>query len=239
MSLDDFAGSRNVRALAPVADGIALWWCELDRDAADVDALALCLAPAEHARAARFGTDALRHRWIAGRASLRAILGRVLGIEAKDVPIARGARGRPELHGIRAHLDFNISHTGGVALIGVARTAERDVRIGVDVERAARQIGADRLARKFMSDREQAALAGLAPDERRQGFLRCWTRKEAMSKATGDGLIAPFRALDVEYGDAPRLVAGPAPYHPSAWTLIDAPVPEGHFATVALWDRSA
>jgi len=239
MSLDDLDGSRNIRALAHVADGIALWWCDLDSAAADDGRAQASLAPAEHVRAARFGTDTLRVRWIAGRASLRAVLGRVLGIPARDVPIARGARGRPELRGIGTRIDFNVSHTAGVALIGVASMAGRDFRIGVDVESSDRQVGADRLARKFMSERERAALDGLAPDERRRGFLRCWTRKEAMSKATGDGLIAPFRTIDVEFGDAPRLLSGPPPYDPPAWTLVDAPVPEGYFATVAIWDRSA
>ena len=59
-----------------------------------------------------------------------------------------------------------------------------------------------------------------------------------MSKATGDGLLAPFRDIDVDLTAAPRLVSGPAPYRPPAWTLIAAPVPEDHFATVALWDRA-
>ena len=239
MSLFDFVGSRSVRELAPVAEGIALWWCELDCDANDTGGIAQCLAPAEHDRAARFGTERLRRRWIAGRACLRCVLGRVLGMAAIDVPIARGARGRPELRGIHAAMDFNVSHTRGVALIGIASTGVSDLRIGVDVEHAARQIGADRLARKFMSMRERQAAAAMLPEERRRSFLRSWTCKEAMSKATGDGLLAPFRELDVDLGAAPRLRAGPLPYRPSAWTLYAAPVPEAYFATVAIWDRGA
>ena len=163
------------------------------------------------------------------------MLGIVLGVPPAAVPIARGRRGRPQLAGIDADLDFNVSHTGGVALIGLRRNNGRDARIGVDVERADRVLGSDRLARKFLTSNERATLEDLEPGERRRAFLRYWTCKEAMSKATGDGLIAPFRHLEVDLQAAPRLVAGPAPYAPPAWALVAAPVPEGYFATVALW----
>ena len=226
------------RELERVAGDIALWWCDLDRPAAEIERRAVALSPAEHARAARFGTDALRRRWIAGRTSLRSILGLVLGMPAAEVPLARGHRGRPELRGVAADLDFNVSHTGTVALIGVLRREGRNVRIGVDVEHAAREVGSDRLARKFLAPAERAAIADLAPDARRRRFLQYWTCKEAMSKATGDGLIAPFRQIEVDLRVSPRLVGGPVPYQPSAWTLFAAPVPAEHFAIVARWDAT-
>jgi 4'-phosphopantetheinyl transferase len=198
--------------------------------------MAATLSPAENARAARFGSDFLRVRWIAGRASLRMVLGGVLHVPPAAVPIIRGRRGRPELGDTSAGFDFNISHTGGVALIGLRRAGGRNVRIGVDVERADRVVGSDRLARKFLSSNERATIEHLGPDERRRAFLRYWTCKEAMSKATADGLLAPFRHIEVDLESAPRLVAGPTPYQPAAWTLLAAMVPESHLATVALWD---
>jgi 4'-phosphopantetheinyl transferase len=152
------------------------------------------------------------------------------------VPIARGWRGRPELGDAGAGIDFNVSHTGNVALIGVRRTSGRNVRIGVDVERADRVLGSERLARKFLTSAERETVEDREPDERRRAFLRFWTCKEAMSKATGDGLLAPFRHIEIDLRTAPRLVAGPAPYLPPDWTLLVAPAPDGHFATVALWN---
>ena len=224
------------RELPRVTERVSLWWCELDRPAAEIERMAALLAPAEHARAARFRTDALRARWIAGRASLRIVLGLALHTPPAAVPIVRGARGRPQITG--ADIDFNISHTENVALIGLLRTEGRNARIGVDIERAAREVGSDRLARKFLTPAERAAIVDLEPADRRRRFLQYWTCKEAMSKATGDGLLAPFRHIDVDLAGMPRLVDGPAPYRPPAWRLIAAPVPADHFATVALWDRS-
>jgi phosphopantetheinyl transferase len=75
----------------------------------------------------------------------------------------------------------------------------------------------------------------ISTDERRKRFLRYWTCKEAMSKATGDGLAAPFRRLDVELAETPRLLDGPPPYDAARWTLRSAAVPATWFATVAIW----
>ena len=221
--------------LTSATPGIALWWCALDRTADELARIPAWLSPAELARADRFGTDALRHRWIAGRSSLRLVLGNLLGVAPAQVAIRRGVRGRPELADAASGIDFNISHTKDVALIGIARNLSAGTRIGVDIERIDREVGADRLARKFLTAREQATLADIALNERRQRFLRYWTCKEAMSKATGDGLAAPFRHLDVDLSDSPRLIDGPPPYLPARWSLQCVDVPEGWLATVAIW----
>lgn len=192
------------------------------------------LAPQEHARAARFGREELRRRYVIGRATLRWTLGRTLEMAPEEVPIVRGERGRPGL-GVDAGLDFNISHTEGVALIGMTRSG----RIGVDVERMERGVNADGLSRKFLTRAEQATLADLDEDARRRRFLRYWTCKEAMSKATGDGLSAPFRRLEVAIGEAIELAAGPPPYEPSRWRLYAITVATGYLATVALWSPDA
>jgi len=229
----------NPRELPRFDHDISLWWCELDVAPEAIPRLAATLAPAEHTRAARFSRDSLRDRWIAGRASLRVVLGRTLGTMPADVAIVRGERGRPQLEGADAGIDFNVSHTAGIALIGVIRHRGRSVRIGVDVERAEREIATDALARRVLTPGERTALDGRTPDERRRLLLRYWTCKEAMSKATGDGLAASFRRIDVTLAPILRVNDGPAPYRPPAWTLAAAPVPDGYIATVARWNRAA
>ncbi len=226
------------RELPPLASGVTLWWCELERTAEDLAGIAALLSQAELARAARFGTTALRERWIAGRGALRVVLGRTLGIDAADVALRRGVRGRPELADDPARVDFNVSHTRGVALVAIARDLPGRTRVGVDIEHRDREVGADQLARKFLTPGEQATLADLPPALGRQRFLRYWTCKEAMSKATGDGLIAPFRQLDVDLANPPRLRAGPPPYLPGDWSLHFADVPAAWLATVAIWRAS-
>ncbi len=240
VTLEDFTRSGQVLELAPVTAGVTLWWCNLDTAAANVERVADLLAPAEHARAARFGTEPLRKRWIAGRGTLRVLLGHVLEVPPARIEIQRGVRGRPELAISETALDFNVSHTDGVAVIGVARGARTGVnsgtRIGVDVERSDRDVHADRLSRKFLAPGERLALEEFVDDDRRARFLKYWTCKEAMSKATGDGLIAPFARIHVDLA-GPRLLDGPPPYSPSAWTLHSAAAPAPYLVTVALWRR--
>jgi 4'-phosphopantetheinyl transferase len=237
-------GERNETTAASATDlqpiafdhaNVRLWLATLARTSAEVEELAGWLSPAERARAQRFGTDALRERWIAGRTTLRLLLGSVLGVAPAAVEIRRGIRGRPELADPGAGVDFNVSHTGDAALVGIARALPPRTRIGIDIERRDRDVGVDRLARKFLTANERATLAGLDLRGRRERFLRYWTCKEAMSKATGDGLIAPFGRLDVAQLEDPRLASGPPPYVPDRWTLHAVAVPAPWFATVAIW----
>jgi 4'-phosphopantetheinyl transferase len=233
---DPGADAPGVHALelSEPAPGVALWLCDLDRASANVALLSPMLSAEEHVRAGRFGKTALRERWIAGRATLRTLLGCALGLDPAEIRLRRGVRGRPELDGEYA-LDFNVSHTGDTALVAIATGVQDGMRIGVDIEREDRQVNADGLARKFLTGRERAGIAALPSDDRRRRFLRLWTCKEAMSKATGDALSAPFRHMDVALDDGPRLIAGRAPYLPASWRLVAADVPAAFIATVALW----
>jgi 4'-phosphopantetheinyl transferase len=228
---------QHVLALAAPAPGVALWLCHLDRASADIATLSPLLSAQEQARAERFGTALLRRRWIAGRATLRSLLGRTLEVDPAAVRLRRGVRGRPELDGDYA-VDFNLSHTGDRALIAIATGMQDGTRVGIDIEREDRRVNADGLARKFLTERERAEIAPLASDARRQRFLRLWTCKEAMSKATGDALSAPFRHMDVTLAGGPRLAAGPMPYAPAAWQLVAAATPPGLIASLAIWRQS-
>ena len=172
----------------------------------------------------------LQARYVVGRTALRTVLAGALGVDPSDVPIERGLRGRPGLAG-NVRLDFNVSHTAGVALIGVTNSG----RIGVDVERRDRQINVDGIARKFLTETERGDIASMDADAARRAVLTLWTCKEAMSKATGHALSAPFARIAVDCRDGRRLRDGPDPYRPGDWTLHAAEVPSDHIATVALW----
>jgi 4'-phosphopantetheinyl transferase len=232
--LDSPSGTGTVFPLPSAARGINLWWVALERPAGEVARLAEFLSGDERARALRFGTEPLRQRWIVGRATLRMLLGASLAQAPSSVLLARGRRGRPQL-ATPMTLDFNVSHTRGMALIGIAIGLPAGTRIGVDVEHGERVVNADGLSRKFMSEREREALAPLAEDDRRRAFLRLWTCKEAMSKATGDALAAPFRRIDVSIDCGLVLVDGPPPYVPADWSLHAVQMPDGFLATVAIW----
>ena len=226
-----FDATDAPRALAtPVAD-LSLWWCALTAPMSRLEAFARWLSPAERTRMQRFGNDALRVRYLIGRGTLRWLLGDALRQEPADVAIVRGTRGRPQLAAFPA-IDFNVTHTDNRAMVGIAR----GVRIGVDIERGDRRLNAAGVARKFMTAAERAALPSNGDASRRQ-LLQLWTCKEAMAKATGDALSAPFGRIHVALAPSPRLVAGPAPYAPRDWSLHSIQAPDDHLATVAVWHR--
>jgi 4'-phosphopantetheinyl transferase len=236
LSLEENGSSGNpadlpppITALDAPAAEVRLWWCRLDPGPAQFVRYEGFLSSAELARASRFGTPGLRNRYIAGRGALRTILGLVLGVDPPAVDIVRGGRGRPQLRDTQA-IDFNISHTADVAVVGIAETA----RIGVDVERTDRMINVAGIARKFLTERERAELRAQHAHAARRRVLALWTCKEAMSKATGDALSAPFGSIDVDV-DRRILRSGPGAYAPDAWSLHAAAVPPEYVATIAIW----
>ena len=240
MSVSEFPYPGNERSrpyrLAEIEGGVTLWWCDLGDDANAFHFIDAWLSADERERAGRYGTAALAHRYTRGRAALRWILANRLGIAPEQVPIDKDERGRPRLDG-RTGIDFNVSNTCNVALVGLVESPA--TRIGVDVEHEARALNHVGLARKFLTTREQSAIATLDADAHRRAFLRLWTCKEAMSKATGQALSAPLRDLDVELAPSLRLVDGPPPYVADDWRLAAVDAPRGFLATVALWRQVA
>lgn len=97
--------------------------------------------------------------------------------------ILRGEHGKPYCADLDG-LEFNVSHSGRHALIGVAR----QVSIGVDIEGPGRARSFDDIAQRYFAPSEAAALRALPEDQRKLAFLRLWTGKEAVLKALGLGL---------------------------------------------------
>jgi len=166
-------------------------------------ALRIPLSADERKRGGRFHFEHDRRRFVTARGLLRVLLGRYLDVDPAGVRFAHGPRGKPFLaegDGLR----FNLSHSGGLALLAFARDRE----LGVDVEQERPLPEAEDIARRYFSAREVAQLRRLRADERAAAFFRCWTRKEAFIKATGDGLSRPLDAFDVTLGpgDPARLL---------------------------------
>ena len=124
----------------------------------------------ECVRAERFRTGTLRTRFIVGRAALRAILSGYLGIEPEAVSFTYGAHGKPALAGDPSGLEFNLAHTGDLALCGL--TLGR--AIGVNVETIRQLDDASKIIGRFFSAREQAEFLTLPEADRLPAFYRGW-----------------------------------------------------------------
>ena len=171
----------------------------LDAPSDELRALRESLCAAEQQRAGRFRFERHRRRFVVARGHLRKLLGERLGVPAEKVELAHGANGKPCLKHNGWH--FNVSHCDDVALFAFSKAFE----IGVDVEAIRPIRGADTIAAQFFSPREKEAYAALAPNDKALGFLHCWTRKEALVKAIGEGLSMPLDQFDVAHAPGWRL----------------------------------
>ncbi|MBV8582083.1 MAG: 4'-phosphopantetheinyl transferase superfamily protein, partial [Candidatus Eremiobacteraeota bacterium] len=103
-------------------------------------------------------------------------------------------RGKPSLCGVArgmlsprrtAALHFNLAHSGDGVLVAVGAAGA----VGVDLEVRRTVRDAERLARRFFTPAEAAAIAACDEPERSTAFLMRWTCKEAMLKASGIGIV--------------------------------------------------
>jgi len=117
--------------------------------------------------------------------------------------------------------------------------------VGVDVEQADGRphlLGGDgepeALARLVFSEAERDALAAVPAGGRARAFLVGWTRKEAVTKATGDGIRAAFSEVVVAAdGGPPRVAAWPYPRSPRDVSLLDLDAAAGYVAALAVIGR--
>ena len=205
----------------------------VDGRSADAERL---LSPDERDRAARFALPHLRSRWVAARTALRTILGSYLDRPPASLAFAIGARGKPSLEG---PLHFNLAHSGDLALVAVTSAAP----IGVDLEQVRPVREAEAIARRFFSPDECADLAAVSHPDRDYAFLSCWTRKEALLKASGEGLALPldrFRVSVIPGAPARLLSVAGDETAARAWWLAHLDPAPGFVGAVALageWDR--
>ena len=163
------------------------------------------LAPDEMQRAGRFAFDLHCNRFVNGRCALRRILGRYLGMDASDVPLASGSHGKPYLDRI-TKLGFNLTHAEELALLAVSGGAE----IGIDIEKIRLPNDMRALAKSVFSAEENAHFMSLADDALAIPFFTCWTKKEAFLKALGTGLSIEATSVHVGFDDSNIEIVPPA-----------------------------
>lgn len=178
------------------ADAVDVWLADTDAGGHELGGL---LSEDERVRAARFVRAADGTRWTHARGILRALLARYAEIEPRALRFAEGTHGKPVLGApAPADLRFNLSHSGALVLIAVARGRE----VGVDVELPRRAVDHVAIARRVLGEEQAERLAALAdPHERERAFLRAWVRWEAVLKCRGTGI-----------GGAETAPAGPDPW---------------------------
>ncbi|MHA6262536.1 4'-phosphopantetheinyl transferase family protein [Arenibacterium sp. CAU 1754] len=173
---------------------ISISACRLDSDD-DIPLDRACdlLNAQETERMERFVFDRDGARFARARGFLRRHLGEALNLAPQEVEIASRSGGKPFVPG--APFDFNLSHSGGLAVLGLSGTGS----VGIDLELTDRggafRRDLDGLARAVLIEEERTALTGLNDADKAHRFFQFWTAKEARMKLSGQGLSLPPRQI--------------------------------------------
>jgi 4'-phosphopantetheinyl transferase len=139
-------------------------------------------------------------RWVEvlhGRSTLKRLLADYAGLSPLDITFVKEASGKPVARTLTGERlpSFNISHSHGLLAVAMV---DGGIEIGVDIERWTPTLLADidALAAGHFTPVEHAEYRQLSSCCRPDAFLRLWTLKESVVKATGIGLMLPLRQIE-------------------------------------------
>ena len=164
MSLDAIA------ACVQAVETVAGEWVSIHR--IDLDLLAQradCTAREERDawRASRFRFERDRRRYLASRLALRHLLAAALGADLAALRLAEDGNGKPCLVDEPDRCHFNLSHSGGLALIALSRAAP----VGVDLELAGMMEADGDLVAACLCPAERCQWNAIGLAARRRAFL--------------------------------------------------------------------
>lgn len=228
-----FGTAHDLACRASPRGTVDVWHASIaDADAATLAGL---LSTSERARAARYRFDRDRREFVVARGLLRRLAGRYLHQSPADVRISCGPDGKPF---VQAPWQFSVSHSGDAVVFAFAR----DIRVGIDIERIDPHVDVRDIAAKFFSSSEATALRALPAGDLVAGFFRCWVRKEAYLKATGEGLMRATSRFDVAVGPVSGTALLSVSWDPAEavrWHVSDLSVRRGFQAALAVENPEA
>ena len=181
------------------ADEVHLWLAYYDEFANEqIGRYRTLLNEEETEQERRFFFERDRRRYLATRVLVRTVLSRYEQLGPKDWLFCTNAYGRPEIANVEiraSRLNFNISHTHSLIVLGVTRGRE----LGLDVENVLTREVSIEIAERFFSPDEARELASLPADQQQDRFFEYWTFKEAYIKARGMGLHIPLNKFSFWY----------------------------------------
>lgn len=191
----------------------------------------------ELGRLGRIVRAADRERFVLGCAITRVVLSGYLALPARAVPLRRQCADCGEPHGkvavalARQWVQLSVSHSDDRVVVAFSA----DAPIGVDVERIDPRSPVFELAGSVLAESEAQWLWSVPGDLRAAAFTSYWCRKEAVVKATGQGLRTSLQSLVVTPpARSARLLESPGSPDPAATFLTDLEVGGEYRAALAV-----
>lgn len=163
-----------------------IWSVRYSDLSADYSGLSVFLSKTEHEESSRFLNPDDTRKYILRHGMVRYILGNYAGIEPELLPLVTGLNGKPGLdpRSDFHELSFSLSHTDQT----VSMVVIKNYRIGIDITKPDPLYPSDEISGYLFTPLEKKVMRETEPAQRYQVFFHIWALKEAIVKATGDGI---------------------------------------------------
>ena len=148
------------------------------------------LSEEELDRANKFHFEKDRQTYIASHGALRILLAKKLNILPEEIIYSKNTFEKPLIE--VQNCFFNLSHSSNFFCVAFSNKYP----IGVDVEQFERNIHWQAIASKFFSDAENEVINNSEEKDQSRYFLAIWTRKEAILKAIGCGMVNDLQKIN-------------------------------------------
>ncbi len=153
------------------------------------------LSEDECIRAEKLKIEVKKNQFVITRSVLRLLLSSAVGKSYQDIDLFYGEHGKPSVNESLNNkpIKFNISHSGGYALIAITLNN----KVGVDIEEINLDINHQSLSKRFFSEQEYNELQNIDEGQRCDVFYSVWAKKESFIKATGQGVAFGLERFSV------------------------------------------
>jgi 4'-phosphopantetheinyl transferase len=186
---------RPLRHVQLNANEIHVWCAAISSFRGKIRSFEVILSPDEQERATSFRFSQHRDSYVIRRGILRTILSRYLRRAPSEIEFSYGSTGKPTITKPTelGSLHFNDSHSEDLAIYAMARACD----VGVDVEYLKPIPNLKDILPSCFSPREIERLRNLTAERQVEAFYTGWICKEAVLKATGEGIGRGMTHLEV------------------------------------------
>ena len=212
-------GSGTDRDLKNHQSNLEIFYAETSALSSGYPGLMNVISKDEALRAGRLRLDNDRETYITCHALLRLVIAQRLKVDPKEISFTNGLNNKPYIMG--DPLFFNLTHTRESFSFAISDNKF----IGIDLENSDQDIEFHSVARSFFSSKECGYIFRSAEGAKNRFFV-LWTRKEALLKALGTGIIDDLTNIEVSGRD-----------NSIDWNSLGGSVPDPAISTMFLYTR--
>ncbi|MDB5129877.1 4'-phosphopantetheinyl transferase superfamily protein [Mucilaginibacter sp.] len=194
--LSDVNWQKALQSLAINNSEVHIWRINISQNLSSLNKFKALLNPAELVRAGKYLQRKDHDRFIVSRGAQRIILGWYLNTPPQQLEFVLGDNKKPHLFSKDGNpFHYNLSHSGDWIVLAIATS-----QVGTDVEFIDETFKFQDILPDNFSEEEATYINQENAAER---FFALWTRKEAILKATGQGLGEHLQITPALNGEHP------------------------------------